>query len=194
VKRILGGLASLGCLIWIGVFLFGFLSAMVDDWRDSPGKKEFEAANTQITAYGHETGFGNSPLAVEMARLYSSDLLQDCHDLFKLGSTFNPSTMDNCLTYCRIDDSTVVFLCQVPDLRGFHNDVLNLLAKMAWGRAVEVVSQKLPGKKLKMAVGLRGFGSYGAVMQGASDGNPARQSLDDPSSGKLLYPYFIHGI
>lgn len=191
MKRLIGGLVSLGCLAWVLLFVFGFLTAMWKDSKDSPGKKQFEAANNQISVYDNQIGYGNSESAKGIATEYSTKLLQDCHDLFKLGSTFNPTTMNNCLSYCRLDDSSVVILCQVPDMRGFRGDVLRLLAKMAWGRAVEVVSERCPGKKLKMAVGLRGFGSFGAVMQGPSDGNPTETSLDEAQTGSQLYPYFI---
>jgi hypothetical protein len=44
---------------------------------------------------------------------------------------------------------------------------------------------------LKLAVGLRGFGSYGPVMEGAVNGIPKKLSMDDPDAVERLYPYFI---
>jgi hypothetical protein len=191
IKRLVGNIIVLGIAVWIGLFVYGFIHAAWEGSRNLPGKKEFEQANTQIVVYSKQVAFGNSDKATALASEFSDGLAGMSSGVFTGGSTITPATNGHFLTYCRLDDSSVVFLCQVPDLRGYKDSVRGLLAKLAWAAASATTGKMIPGKNLKLAVGLRGFGSYGPVMEGAVNGIPKKLSMDDPDAVERLYPYFI---
>jgi len=191
VKRIVGNLVLLAIAAWVCLFIYGFIHAALESSKNLPGKPEFEAANKQIDVYSKEAAFGNSEKAVAVANEFSDALQGTTSGLFTGGSRLTPATGGHFLTYCRLDDKSVVLLCQVPDLRGYKGKERDMLSTVAWALAQGTVKKMVPGEGLKLAVGLRGFGSYGPVMEGTSEGKETRFSMDDPDAVERLYPYFI---
>lgn len=195
IKKIIANVIVFGILgaivLWVGLFVFGFIYAIVDDARDFPGKAQFVVENKKITVFdGSTVTFGNSPEALTVAKNFSTQLSEMQSAFFTGGSKLNPATSGHFLTYCRMTPTQVIILCHVPDLRGYKDDVLDALAKLAWITAQSnIKSQNLDGNA-SLVVGLRGFGSYGSVWEGKVVGEPTAKE-DGPYAEKRLYPYFI---
>jgi len=185
------GLAVLAVIGWIGLFIFGFVATIFEDSKDYPGKSQFESANKQIDVYDHTVAFGNTPDAVTYATEFSTELQALCGTLFTGGSKFTPATGGHFLTYCRVTPTELVFLCQVPDLRGYRDDVRDALAKVAWVAAQNVATAHKMDHEVSVVVGLRGFGSYGPIWEGKVGGDDATVKSDGLFEIKKLYPYFI---
>jgi hypothetical protein len=179
-----------GALLLISPCLLGFLSAYLEDSKSYPGKVQFEAEDNKISVYANTAAFGNSTDAIKVAADFSEMLDAECKLIFRGGSTFTPATMGHLLTNCQVMTKGVVILCQVPDMRGYQDDVRDELAKLAWQAAqISAHSLKLPDET-PLAVGLRGFGSYGTIWEGKLKGDPVVKS-DGLTEKHRLYPYFV---
>jgi hypothetical protein len=198
VKRILTELVGIGVILfacgivlWLGLFAYGMVKAALDDSKEYPGKTQFTAEASKINVYKDKEAFGNTPQAEEVAALFSTELKELCAISFVGGNKFKPATGGHFLTYCRITPTDVVILCHVPDLRGYQDKTRDLLSKIAWGCAQSALETKKIDSKLNLVVGLRGFGSYGPVMEGKGEGAPTI-SRDGVEEVKRIYPYFTH--
>ncbi|MBS0264940.1 MAG: hypothetical protein JSS02_23610, partial [Planctomycetes bacterium] len=80
-------------------------------------------------------------------------------------------------TYCRLDETSCVFLVHVPDLRKFNNDAKNQLGELAWETAQLVVRTNGKSTPRKLAVGIRGVVLYDRAMIGSL------QAADSPENG-----------
>lgn len=182
---------ALGVVIWVGAFISGIVSAVLEDSKDYPGKALFEKEDHKIDVYGGTDAFGNSPEALAVAGAFSHELQVGCQGVFTGGSKFTPATAGHFLTYCRVTPDAVVILCQVPDLRGYRDDVLDALSTLAWALGQGAVKKaNIGGDKTPLVVALRGFGSYGPIMEGTLTGDPTAR-IDGLMDKKQLYPYFI---
>jgi len=189
IKRILFSLLFLVVAGWCGLFVFGMVQAIQEARKDYPGKAGFNVADEKISLYKSPGTFGNSAEAEEMATEFSQLMQTAQRELFTGGSKLNVATAGHFLTYCQADSTQVVFLCHVPDLRGYKKEVREALADLAWTLAQNIAQEHKRPKSVKLAVGLRGFTAYGPVWEGAVDGLPKEKS-DGVLEKVRLYPYF----
>jgi hypothetical protein len=192
-----GGALAYECVRFIRqeypAFAAAFNKGIEEAQRDYPGKKEFLKANANIFMYGGgDTAFGNSTDAVRLAGDFSTTLEQRCQSNFTGGSSFNPTTGDHFLTYCRLTSGEVVFWCHVPDLSSYKGNVRTMLAGLAWSSAWHVAESEKIKPGTPMIVGLSGFPEYGPIWEGKV-GSPPTVRGEGPNEEKRLYPYFIDG-
>lgn len=176
-----------GVVVCLGCLAFGFIKACHEDTKDYPGKAQFEAANQQIFVYKDTSAFGGTIEEKTMAEAFSSQLDAVCRATFSGGSKVNAATGGHFLTYCRSTPNSLVFLCHVPDMRGYRGDAREALTKLAWS----IAKTKVRGKQdIDLVVGLRGFGSYGPVLEGKANATEPTNKGDGPDEVRRLYSYF----
>jgi hypothetical protein len=183
-------LFGLGVIVGIGLFVYGIISAFIDDSKDYPGKKEFLVADNKVGIFSGTATFGDSPEALAFANDFSKEMGEMQSAFFTGGSHLNAATAGHFLTFCRITPSQVIVLCHVPDMRGYKDDALEALNKLAWLTAQTEAKTQNVDKNASLVVGLRGFASYGSVWEGKVVGAPTAKG-DGPFEVKRIYPYFI---
>lgn len=156
-----------------------------------PGEKEFKSANLKLTGQSRGTHHGNSEEATEMARVYSA-MIGDLQPEFFSGGKENriiSLTDEKFLTYCRSNDSSVVFLVHVPQFKRYKGDVRDTLLLLAWMVAEKVTENHPQADNLDLVVGLRGSLMYGGSAIGKRDSEPTYENEFSIGESKF-YRYF----
>ncbi len=179
-----------GPVMIAGAFIWGLVDAAREDAKEYPGKKEFRAENAKIDIFEEKTGFGDTPTALQTAKTFSKDM-EDIHrEFFKGGSALNLDPTSHFVSYCRISPGQVIIICHVPDMQGYHDEVLQTLEKTAWIFAQADAITATGGKTGKLVLGLRGFATYASVQEGGLTGLPTAK--DETLHPEIkLYPYFV---
>jgi hypothetical protein len=166
-------------------FVVGFIGDAEDKKQQAmSGYQEFKAADTLINSKSSGINHGNTTQATASAADFSSALKLMVETVFSGGSKKNLMTGGDFLTYCYDGKDTIVFLCHVPSLRSFKTDeTKNSLNGLAWSIATDAAKKIDPEGKKQLAVGLRGFASYGSLMKGKiGDENPASTAVSPNNS------------
>jgi hypothetical protein len=154
------------------------------------GETAFRAANQKIFAFHDEVAFGNTAEAKAMAERYSRVMQTMASVAFTGGSKNGASLSQNrFLTYCEVRGDHICFLVHVPELRNYKGDVRDTLLRLAWMTAQQVTQEARKDRDLKLAVGLRGALSYGAVAVGMGEGQPQKTTAEILDE-KPLYEFF----
>ena len=183
------GLIGTLVLSCVGFMVLGFLFADGESTPrvKPPGEAAFGTANSAISRYEDEAGFGNDPEAVAIARDYSQKMKLATDLFFEGGKQRAVSMTDGVfITYCRKDYKSCVLLVHVPQLRQYKGDVRDGLADVAWAVAQDVAADGGVAPDAELAVGLRGTLLYGPVMVGDMQGPPSQSGLDRDD----LYRFF----
>lgn len=156
------------------------------------GCDEFKAANKKITSDSNGTHHGNSEAAVELARLFSeaTKTLED--ELFSGGKENRAVSLtgDDFLTYCQLNESSVVFLVHVPQFKRYKGEVRDSLLEMVWMIAKKITEGHPNADSLEIAIGLRGSLMYGGSAIGTRGTSPKYEnsfSIGD----EIFYKYFV---
>jgi hypothetical protein len=190
------GIAIAGVVVSVAGFvplLFGVLMLIGSTQEARPraaGEEAFRTADQKIFAYHDQVAFGNTPEAQAMAQRFSTLLKSMVAIGFTGARKDGPSLSEgNFLTYCEVRDERICFLVHVPELRRYKGDVRDSLLKIAWMTAQTVTEERRKGHDLKLAVGLRGAFSYGAVAAGMGEGEP-RRAMAEVLDEKPLFEFF----
>jgi hypothetical protein len=190
------GIAAAGVAVSVLGFvplLFGLLMLIGSTQEPRPraaGEEAFRTANQKIFAYHDQVAFGNTPDAQAMAQRFSTLLKSMVAIGFTGGGKGGPSLSEgNFLTYCEVRDDRICFLVHVPELRRYKGDVRDALVKIAWMTAQQVTEGRRKGHDVKLAVGLRGALSYGAVAAGMGEGEP-QKTMAEALDEKPLFEFF----
>lgn len=99
-------------------------------------------------------------------------------------------TKEEFLTYCKINDDSILFLVHVPQLKGYKGEVRDALNQLSWYVANEVTKDIKPDDpELELAVGLRGAIFYGGSSVGLR-GEEAEYENARSISDKQFFKYF----
>jgi hypothetical protein len=158
----------------------------------TPGAAEFAAANSLIVVHDREVAFGNTPEAKALAERYGKAMASMAEIMFTAKpSTGAPSLSDSkFLTYCERRPDRICFLVHVPGLRNYHGESRDALLKIAWIAAKGITKEARTPTDLKLAVGLRGALSYGAIATGMGESSPVNQT-DAVLDSAPLHEYFV---
>lgn len=206
VLLVIGGASYFGYQLYrLHSFPPGYRNRPAAGWRTRPGEDEFSKANDQIDSFKGTAAFGNSPDAIELAKLFSETLKAAREDLFThgVGIELFESTKGEFLTYCELHDGECAFIVHVPGLRHFEKnftekvDARKLLAQAAWLSAQKVLKASHAGKsQMELAVGLRGISQYSPMMLGYYKENQNTPEdgvikyLDDSDLSNFLWAFF----
>ncbi len=167
-------------LLAVGGLLIGTMGMLAsqDDKRmdaEYPGKKIFEEADELINSNRKgKTSYGASAEAEKAAETFSSLIASMQKISFEGGSKKNLLTKGEFLTYCRVDEDEIVFLCHVPSMRSYkEDDAKQALGDLAW-IAAKTAASDVPdlSEDVRIVVGLRGITSYGIILEGKRNGDP----------------------
>ncbi len=142
--------------------------------RPKPGEDAFRAASSLIISKSEGTAHGDTDEAKEMAQKYS-EVLKVMQEKSFTGGKENRRfslTGEDFLTYCRINDSSVVFLVHVPQLKRYKGEVRDSLLEIAWLIADQITEGHPQADDLEIAVGLKGTAVFGGSAVGKRGGEP----------------------
>jgi hypothetical protein len=183
----------------------GYRNRPTAGWGARMGENEFDAANERIDSFQGNNAFGNSPEAVEVARIFSHALKAARQEMFTSGIKLEvlDHTEGEFMTYCELHGQECAIIVHVPQLRKFKKDFTEkvdarkLLAQMAWMTAQKTLKQLNAGKPgMELAVGLRGISQYGPIMIGNYKENATQledglvKYLDDGTQTQFLWTFF----
>lgn len=133
---------------------------------DSPNEA-FKNAEYQIASKRDQpAGRGNSPEAIEMAKLFSERIRELSDEVFTKGRKPLLQLSDGeYLTFCELHPDRVLFLVHVPSYRKFTSDAKKTLAQLSWLVAQSTTAGHFKGEA-KLGVGLRGVLTYGDILLG----------------------------
>lgn len=157
-----------------------------ESMKDLPGKSEFAQADDLISIYRRSKSFGNSEQAKVLAEEFSVHLKQLDAGMFTGGSGLSVASSGHFLTYCQMDKPGVAFIVHVPELRNYKGNALDALAKLAWTVGQATLREK---EEVDLIIGLRGFSSYGLIIEGTSKSESFTKT-DAPGMEKKIYSYF----
>ena len=135
---------------------------------DSPNES-FKNAEYQIASKRDQpAGRGNSPEAIEMAKLFSERIRELSDEVFTKGRKPLLQLSDGeYLTFCELHPDRVLFLVHVPSYRKFTSDAKKTLAQLSWLVAQSTTAGHFKGEA-KLGVGLRGVLTYGDILLGTA--------------------------
>ncbi|MBS0267315.1 MAG: hypothetical protein JSS02_35650, partial [Planctomycetes bacterium] len=185
-----GGLLTFACCLGAPAYFFfqgvrqgieqaAQNNAGIGGVREDSGEAAFNEANRLLGVNTGKTSFGNSEEARQRAADFS-EKIRDLREVFFTKRKKEPLvsfSKGEFLTYCRLDETSCVFLVHVPDLRKFNNDAKNQLGELAWETAQLVVRTNGKSTPRKLAVGIRGVVLYDRAMIGSL------QAADSPENG-----------
>lgn len=181
----------------IAVCLLAVLAAGCGGSSDSapevelPGTSAFKEASRSITSDGEGTYYGNTKTATELAKLFS-EMVKELEGEFFSGGKENrvvSLTGEEFLTYCQLNEASVVFLVHVPQFKRYKGEVRDTLLELTWIVAQKVMEGHPKGESLEIAIGLRGTMMYGGSAIGTQSGTPKYEnsfSIDED----VFYKYF----
>ena len=170
--RILGILALIGLLSWIG---FLVLRPREPEVPKSPAQIAYEQANSLIGSSRAESGSGSTPEEKSAAKIMAAGAAAFREMTIEKGSGRSRGIFQNVAkaadakgftAYCKRKGDEVLFLLHVPDLRKFTDGAKEQMAENAWAAALQAVSTMPDPKPKKMAVATRGILSYDRLIKG----------------------------
>ncbi len=133
----------------------------------TPEEAAFEKANNIIDSHRNGIASGNTPEAEAMAKEFSDSIKMFRNIMIepakKKGISMSGGEF---LTYCQQSEGVCLFIVHVPKLRKFADDAKETIRTAAWIAAQRAVESAEPMPK-KIAVGVRGFVIYDALLEGA---------------------------
>ena len=177
-----GGLVtSLLAMVIYGIFVF-FVVKNAEPLGASA--KALDKAENLIMSGSNGSAHGNTPQAKTMAGQYSA-LIEEMQKEFFVREGDAPKIQisgGKFLTFCQLNEGSVVYLVHVPELRSYEGDAEDSMVELAWAVANQVSqaggSPLQPGDK--MLVGVRGTFLYADIVEGVVGGeDPTRLNLDD---------------
>lgn len=187
LKRLLIKLIAVAVIVG-GILLFGWIT---EDKNDYPGRTEFEAANAKITTNGQGFAYGNNSQAILIAGNFATGMKTMQALMFSGGSGKSYASGGDFVTYCELGSDKIALITHVPELRNYKDgEALDALVSLAWTCAQEVIKgAKIEDPKTQIIIGLRGFGSYGPVLEGKLGGHVSLRT-DGSDEKQRLYAYF----
>lgn len=165
--------------------------------KEVAGTSAFEQANELISADQGQEAYGNTPEAEKLAADFAKTVKQGRQRGVESGKESTVSLSNGkCLTYCRINADSCVFMVHVPGLRKFTKEAKAFITHVAWAVAMKSASGLKPQPR-RLAVGIRGALLYDTVIEGhivanqvaTEEGVDQRHTGDSPQ--KFLAPYFV---
>ncbi len=154
----------------------------------SPEEQAFIDANNKIRVYHDKYAFGNTVEAEAMATNFSVTMNEMQKQLFTGGGKIHGMTAGNFLTYCQLAPEKTIFLCTVPGMKDYKDDVRDALAELAWVTAQQVAGGLPP--ETRLVVALKGSLLYGPVWSGSISGAPTTKDKGGEAL-KEHYPAFL---
>lgn len=174
-------------LLWAFILVVG---SRQDARPHAAGEDAFRTANQKIFVFHDRVAFGNTPEAQAMAERFSSILQSMVAIGFTGGGKGGPSLSEGkFLTYCEVRTDRICFLVHVPELRNYKGEVRDMLLKLSWLTAQQVTKERRKDHDVKVAIGLRGALSYGAVAVGMGEAEP-QKTLAEVLDEKPLFEFF----
>lgn len=164
--------------------------------QSTPGQAAFMEANRQIISSHGETGFGNTPEAVAMAKTFSKEFKSLREEFFTKGKgnddVLTMLTGSDFPTYCEMNSNACVFLVHVPELRRFTGDAKKTLGHLAWSTAQKTVKNGVGTPPAQLVVGVKGELYYDPILIGkfVSDLQDPGEGIQGQQSGLLSMPVF----
>jgi len=156
------------------------------DLKKYPGMAAFLVADGLIDNHTGAVAFGNNEAEQQTAQAFSDLMKERMPKVFTGGGGKTLATGGHFLTYCRRTVEGIVLLVHVPELRNYpEGEVRDALVELAWECARQAVAEG--ATPVDLVVALRGFVSYGPIMEGLSDGAPQISTSGDQTR---LYRYF----
>ncbi len=135
----------------------------------TPEETAFKEASGQILSETKGYAYGESKEAKELAKNFSL-MLKKLQKEFFTGGKKNRKfslTKDNFLTYCKINEKSVVFLVHVPQFKKYKGKVRDSLNELVWLVGNEVTKEfKTDVPNLEIVIALKGSVAYGASAVG----------------------------
>jgi hypothetical protein len=154
----------------------------------TPEEKAFIDANNKIRVYHDKYAFGNTVEAEAMAANFSVTMEEMQKHLFGGGGKIHGMTAGNFLTYCQVTPEKTIFLCTVPGMKDYKDDVRDALAELAWVTAQQAVGGLPP--ETRLVVALKGSLLYGPVWSGSISGTSTAKAKGGEAL-KEHYPAFL---
>lgn len=172
------------------LFVLSLVTLITGCAPESPEEKAFDAASRKIMIYEESEGvaFGNTAEAVELAGAFSEELATLEEEMFTGGRDSHALTSGQFLTFCQLTPNKVIFLCTVPGLKDYKDDVREALAELAWSVGQDVTAD-LPAET-ELVVALKGSFLFGPVWSGTTV-DDATSKDKGQSALKPHYPAFL---
>lgn len=157
----------------------------------TPQEQAFDAANSQIFSDKGGVAYGNSAEAKATAKAFS-EMAGTLEQMLFTGGKENRAvsmTGERFLTYCQLNQDSVLFLVHVPQFKRYKDDVREALLEMCWTAAIGTLPEGLP-PETKVAIGLRGSIMYGGIIVGTIGGETQRKTMSAAVDESPLYAFF----
>ncbi|WP_417395902.1 hypothetical protein [Gimesia chilikensis] len=158
----------------------------------TPEEIAFDAANKKIASSRGGIAYGATEEEKELAQKFSTSMKTLEKEFFTGGKEDRiiSLTKEEFLTYCKINEDSILFLVHVPQLKEYKGEVRDALNQLSWYVANEVTKDIKPDDtELELAVGLRGAIFYGGSSVGLR-GEEAEYENARSISDKQFFKYF----
>ena len=135
----------------------------------TPEYRSFNAANDLINSSKDGISYGETKEEKELAKRYSTTIKKLQKEFFTGGkkNRIISLTKEKFLTYCKINNDSILFLVHVPQFKRYKDEVRDTLNQLSWHVANEVTKDiKTDTQNLELAIGLRGSLAYGGSSKG----------------------------
>ncbi len=139
----------------------------------------FKQADKLILAKKDDISYhGNSSEAKKIAENFSRSIEAMQKLLFTGGKENRKVTLtgDNFLTYCQLNEKSVLLLVHVPQFKRYKGKVRDSLLQMSWSVAKNSISDLKNSEKFEIAIGLKGSLMYGGSAIGIYDKEPVYEN------------------
>ena len=181
-------IAGIACSsVGLAIMLVFVILAAKDGNRKPDSKSPRQVAASSIRSSSSQTAFGNTPKAVELAKIYAT-MMSGMHQEAFISSKGKAPKSAKYIVHCELREDTCAFLAFVPDYRKLTGDAKTSLEEIAWSAARSVVNAEPTMKpEMELCVALKGLVMFGSVMTGpVKADSPTTNSKDEEDMDRFF--------